>query len=177
MQYFKGDAEEIKFDESAKVIISDLSTSKDLFWAGAFEAAPLGDLLFLTKKSPLAGAISQDIFRLAFKEIFNAFIHVGTFEAYLTVFNKIFGSSVIVTFTVPAPGRLQIHIEAEGVELSNFVARYIDNNNYIFDDVITFGLDNIVFQTIKGFTTQYELEQMLFEMVPAGIFTEITLTL
>jgi hypothetical protein len=83
----------------------------------------------------------------------------------------------MVDFTVPAPGKLNIDIEAAGVELADFISRYIEDNTYLFDEVIDDEGDNIVFQSVKGFQSQYELEQMLFEMVPAGIFTTISLTI
>jgi hypothetical protein len=134
-------------------------------------------MIFESKRSPLANAISQDIFRLAFTEIFQAFLAVGTFEAYLTVFRKIFGDDVLVTFTVPAAGKLTIEIEAVGVDLSDFVSRFIVDNLYYFDNIVDEDGNQIQFQTLVGFQTQYELEQMLFEMVPAGIYTEITLVL
>ena len=177
MQFFKGDELEKKFYDSALPIQSLLSLDKDAFLQGAYSAGPLGDIMFDDSRAPLSNAIPKEIFRGAFKEIFEAFVSVGTFEAYLTVFRKIFGDTVIVNFTVPAPGKLNIDIEAEGVELSKFISRYIEENAYIYDYVIDDEDDNIVFQTIKGFQSQYELEQMLFEMVPAGIYTEITLDL
>lgn len=177
MQYFKGDVTELKFYNSSEPTLNQLSVDKDEFEENAYTVSDLGELIFDTKRAPLTNAISRDIFRLAFKEIFEAFVKVGTFEAYLTVFNKIFGEEVDVNFVVPAPGRLQINIVSNGIELSNFVSRYIYDNAYLFDQIIDFSNNEIVFQTIKGFTSQYELEQMLFEMVPAGIFTEISLTL
>ena len=176
MQYFKGDADELKVDAVMEPIISDLSAQRSLFFAGAYETAPLGDLIFDENLSPLANAIPKGVFRLAFKEIFDAFVNVGTVEAYITVFKKIFGDNVDLTFTVPAPGKLNIVILAQGFELSDFVARYIEDNAYVFDEVIDYDGDNIAFQTLQGLTSQYEIEQMLFEMVPAGIFTNITLT-
>lgn len=178
MQYFKAtDAVEAKFDAVGEPILSAIGTQLDTMLDECFEAGPLGDLIFEDRRSPLANAIPQEIFRLAFKQIFDAFVTVGTFEAYLTVFRKIFGEDVDVEFTVPSPGKLMIDITAEGVELSNFIVRYIEDNTYIYDEVIDDVGDNIVFQSIKGFTSQYDLEQMLFEMVPGGIYTEITLTL
>lgn len=176
MQYFKGDATEIKFDESGKAICEQLSDQKDQFEEGAYNCSPLGDLIFETKRSPLSNAIKKEIFRDAFSEIFSAFVNVGTFEAYIIVFKKIFGDDVDVQFTVPDPGQLNIDINASGIELSDFVSRYIEDNSYLFDEIIDDEGDNLAFQTIKGFETQYELEQMLFEMVPAGIFTQISLT-
>lgn len=176
-QYFKGDATELKIDAVVEPTFSDIDLQLDAFLEGAYEAGPLGDVIFDTGRSPLSNAIPKDIFRLAFKEIFDAFVAVGTFEAYITVFKKIFGDDVVIEFTVPAAGKLGIEITAAGVELTEFIARYIENNQYVYDEVIDWDGDNIVFQSIKGFTSQYELEQMLFEMVPAGVFTTISLTL
>ncbi len=176
MQNFKGDETELKFRNSAEPVLSDLSLAKDDFYEGCFETAPLGDIIHESNRSPLTNAVKKEIFRLAFKEIFDAFIQVGTFEAYITVFKKIFGDSSTVTFTVPAAGKLNISIEATEIVLSDFISRTIEDNAYEFDEIVDYDLDNIAFQSIQGFATQYELEQMLFEMVPAGIFTDIDLT-
>ncbi len=177
MEYFKGDELELKFYNAAAPTLDDLSADKDDFAAGAYSAAPLGDVLYESGRSPLANAIAQDIFRIAFKEIFEAFVVAGSLESYLTVFRKIFGEDVDVTFTIPALGKLLIDIEADEAELTNFVAKEIVDNDYQLNEVIDDEDDNIAFQTIKGFESQYELEQMLFELVPAGIYTEITLTI
>lgn len=176
-QYYKGDATELKVDACVEPTFTSSELQIDEFLEGAYQAAPLGDVIFDTGRSPLSNAISRDIFRSAFKEIFDAFVAVGTFEAYITVFTKIFGDDVLIEFTVPAPGKLGIEITAAGVELSDFIARYIENNAYLFDEVVDYDGDNIAFQSFKGFTSQYELEQMLYEMVPAGIWTNISLTL
>lgn len=176
-QFFKGDAEELKYYESGKVIAQSLSLGKSEFFDDAYACFVLGDLLWDEKRSPLANAIRRDIFRQSFSTIYDSFVEAGSFESYLTVFRKIFGDAVEITFTVPAPGKLEIDIVATDVELSEFIARNIVENNYQFDNVIDDEGDFIVFQSIKGFDSQYELEQMLFEMVPDGIYTEITLTI
>jgi hypothetical protein len=177
MQNFKGDALELQMEAVVEPIIEQVGIQKDSFYNEAYEAAPLGDLLWTSQRSPLANAILQDIFRNAFKQIFDAFVEAGSFESYLIVFRKVFGDDVIVEFTVPAPGKLEIDIEATGVEISQFVSRYIEDNEYFFDHIVDDVGDNICFRTVKGFETQYELEQMLFEMVPGGIFTTISLTI
>lgn len=176
MQFFKNDEKEIKIVQAGDAPFDLKGLELDAFFEGCYEAFPLGDLLWENNRSPLANAILQSIFRESFPEIIGAFVVAGSFESYLSVFRKIFGDDVEVTFTVPDPGKLQIDIVAAGFELSEFIARRIENNAYVFDEIVDEEGDNIVFQTIKGFQTQYELEQMLFEMVPAGIYTEITLT-
>jgi hypothetical protein len=176
-QYFKGDSLEIKFDAAGEVLISNIALQLDAFLADAYESQPFGDIIFADGRSPLANAISQDIYRETFNEVFSQFSVAGSFESYISVFEKIFGDSVDITLTVPGDGRLQIDIIAEGVDLNDAVARRIENNQYVLDELIDYEDDNIAFQKIKGFQSQYELEQMLFEMVPAGVFTEISLTL
>lgn len=183
MQYFKGDATELKFIASGTPIDDALSLQKQHFFEDCFECFILGEMLYDNNLSPLANAIPREIFRETFFTVFESFLVAGSFESYLTVFRKIFGDDVEVEFTVPGPGRLEIEITAAGVELSIFAARNIESNQYVYNDVEV--VDNppidppdlLAFQTIKGFTSQYELEQMLYEMVPAGIYTVITLNL
>ena len=177
MQLYKGDETELKFVAGGADVFDTVSTVKDLFYEECFECFILGEILFDSARSPLANAIDRTIFRSSFTEIYDAFVDVGTFEAYLTVFSKIFGSTSTVTFTVPAAGKLNIDITALGIEESIFQDRYIENNAYQYAEVTTQAGEHIIFQSIKGFQSEYELEKMLFEMVPAGIFTTITLNL
>lgn len=176
-QFYKGDERELKFYNSGAGILDDLSFQKDLFFDEAFTTYALGEIIWDSGRSPLANAIPRKIFRESFSAIFDSFLIAGTFESYILVFKKIFGDDVDITFTVPAPGKLNIDIIAAGVEISDFLAREIVDNAYVFYDVVDDEDDEIVFQTVKGFETEYELNQMLFELVPAGIYTNITLTL
>lgn len=175
-QFFKGDDFEKKFYNSVVTPSSNLEIQLDLFFANCFTCFVLGDVLYDTGRAPLANAIPKEIFRESFSDVFDAFVVSGSLESYLTVFRKIFGQTVDVEFTIPSPGKLQIDITGTGFELSPFVARHIESNEYVFDNMITEDVDQIVFQTVKGFQSQYDLEQMLFEMVPDGIYTEINLS-
>lgn len=176
-QKFKGDDLELQMEASGADIMDSVELQLDAFFTGAYSSMPLGDSIYDSGRSPLSNAIDRDIFRQSFPEIFTAFTVAGTFDSYITVFQKIFGVDVEIEFTVPAAGKLNIDIIAADVEISEFVARNIESNTYVYSPMVTQDLDQIVFQSIKGFKTQYELEQMLFEMVPAGIYTVITLTL
>lgn len=176
-QFFKGDAVERKYYESGKTILDQLSQQRSEFFDDAYNCFVLGDLLFSTGRAPLANAIPQNIFRESFSTIFDSFEEAGTFEAYLTVFRKIFGDDVEVEFTVPGPGQLNIDIVSSGIEILGMTVREIDGDEYDNYTLIDDEDDRIVLQGIKGFQSQYELEQMLFEMVPAGIYTEISLTI
>lgn len=178
MQFFKGDEKELQFYNAIAPTAQLLSTNKDEFFNDAYACFVLGELIYDNNRAPLTRAIPREIFRESFKTIFDAFIVAGTFEGYLSVFRNIFGEDVEVTFDVPAPGKLTIDIVAAGVVESPFIAREIIEDEYVSSNMITQdGVDRLVFQTVKGFQSQYELEQMLFEMVPDGIYTEISLTL
>ena len=188
MQYFKGDATEKKFEACIKPILDALGLQLNDFYNEAYTSKVWGDLLWNEARAPFSKAIKQSVFRETYPELFDSFRFAGTFEAYISVFKKIFGDDVGITFNAdnltgggdpPGPGVLNIDIIADGFESSNFIARHIEDVTYVNDNVVYEdgdGTDNIIFLTVKGFTSQYELEQMLREMVPAGIFTNITLT-
>lgn len=176
-QYYKGDADELKLYNSGRPILEEISLAQDDFFDDCYSCFKLGELIFDNELSPLANAITREIFRETFFELYQSFVNAGSFYSYLDVFSQIFGVTVDIQFAVPNPGHLQIDIEAGTVELAGFLARYIQDNEYLYDQVVDHEGDRIVFQSIKGFETQYELEQMLKEMVPAGIFCEISLTI
>lgn len=177
MKYFKGDDLEKKFYEVARTLFNSLSDQRAEFFSGAYESYKLGELIHDNELVPIASSIQRSIFREAFQSIFETFLEAGSFEGYLEIFKKIFGDTVDVTFTVPAAGRLQIDIVADGIVLDNIVGREIVDDEYVSYPLVDENNDFVVGQSIKGFETQYEVEQMLFELVPQGIFTEITLTL
>lgn len=178
MQFFKGDAQEQKFYNSGHPTLNSVQFQRDTMFDEVYTCFLLGDLLWETGRSPLANAIKQEIFRVNFPDIYDSFTSAGTFESYISIFKKIFGTDVDVQFTIPGNGQLQIAIHATGVEESNLSMREIVDNVYVLSDLKTQdGVDQIMVQTVKGFESQYELDQMLFEMVPGGVYTEITLTL
>lgn len=176
-QYFKGDDREKKFFESVKGTLETIDFQKDEFFDDCYESQPFGDLIFDLGISPLSNAIKKEIFRASFNEVFRNFVTAGSFESYIAVFKKIFGDGADISFTVPAPGKLEIDILADGIQLEDAIARVIFENQYVYEEILTQDDEELLFQTIKGFQSQYELEQMLFEMVPDGIYTTITLTL
>lgn len=178
MQRFKeNDPKEAKIIAAGEPAFDVCELALDDFFENCFDAEPLGDVIHALKASPFANAIDLPIFRRSFNEIFQTFGFAGTFNSYIDIFKKIFGESTDVTFTVPGPGQLEILIEAPGLELFDMVARLIEDNQYVLYDIVDENGDTICFQTVLGFTTKYELELMLRELVPAGINCDITLDL
>ncbi len=176
VQYFKGDADELKMAAIPEEIMGLYSQSKTDFFEGAYDCFVLGEVLYDNSMAPLANAIDRIIFRELFATIFDAFVHAGTFESYISVFKNIFGDDVIVSFTVPGAGQLTIGIEAAGVLEATRLARVIVSGAYVYYDRITTDNDTRDARVPKGFQTEYEAEQMLFELVPGGVYTQITLT-
>ena len=177
MKFFKGDQTEIKMYNSASGVFDAISLALDQFFQLGYSSVPLGEFLFDEKRAPLVNAFRREIFIACFNQLFESWAFCGTFEAYLSVFRKIFGSSVDVVFTVPAPGKLNIDITASGFEESQFQARDIISSAYVFYDMITEDSDNLVFRNIAGLETESEVEKVLFTMVPTGIFTTVSLTI
>ena len=177
MEYFTRLLQDKKIDEAGKPAFDVINFQKDEFYIDAYNCYEFGALMYENARSPLTNAIEREIFLNTFNEIFGAFIQVGTFESYLTVFRKIFGDDVDVEFVIPSAGVLNINIQANSTQLSQAIVREILDNEYHYFDLQTHDGDNIVFQTFKGIESQYELELLLNELIPAGIHSVVTLDL
>lgn len=171
----QSDEKEKKVFDAVSPMLIICGTALDAFFAGAETAYPLGDVLFNLDRAPLANAVTRETFRKGFFAFFQLFKRPGTFEYYLDVFRAIFGENVDVEFTIPAPGHLFINITALDLVLVDFISRSIVANQYVFDEVLDHEGDNIAFQTVEGIKTQSELDAVLIELTPAGIFVQATL--
>ncbi len=91
------------------------------------------------------------------------------------MFRSIWGDTVEVTFTVTA-GHLEIDIVAVALESNPFVARRIVSNAYTFFNINASTGDVIEFRTERGLRTQAQVDSLLSELSPAGVFVESDLT-
>lgn len=148
----------------------------DEFFTQAYTCFVLGDVLYLSGH-PMAGVITQDVFRMSFPAIHQLFTRPGTFEFYLDVFRAVWGEDVEIEFMVPAPGKLLINIEALIVTEYVSLFREIVDNVYVFSEWVDEDGDNIIFQGSQGIKTQAEAEALVNEFRPAGIWTETTLSI
>jgi hypothetical protein len=177
MNYFKGDELELKMYNAGLPALQAISLGLEEAFLGIYECVPMGELLWDEQRVPLTNAIKREIFIQCFKQVFEAWTFCGTFESYLLVFRKIFGDDASIEFTVPGPGKLQIDIETFGAAINPIVVREISGGSYTIYNLVDEVGDNICAQTTLGIETQYELEKILFSMVPNGIYTEISLTI
>lgn len=178
MQAFKeNDPIEEKVKQCFLSILNLIGEDEDAFFNGAYTAFPLGDVLYTLHANPLTRILSQDTFRKSFDAINEFFTKPGTFEFYLDIFRTIFGESVVVEFTIPGDGQLQIDIEAIELETGKLIARRIVADAYVYDNLVDQDGDYILNQGVTGITTQEDLDILMKELAVAGVFTEATLTL
>lgn len=155
--------------------LNRMSAEKTAFFNGAYTSYSLGDVLYDLRRGPLAGAISKEVYRTSFFAVYELFTRPGTFEFYLSVFRAIFGDQVDVSFNVPAPGKLEINVEALNVILYDILGREIVDNEYVYTEVIDHDGNNIAGQGTMGPKTQSEMDAIMIEIVPQGIWVETTL--
>jgi hypothetical protein len=174
--FSSNDATEAKFRELVAAL-EPLGAARDAFYADAYTAYPLGSVLYALKRSPLTRILTEETFRKSFASIYEFFTRPGTFEFYLSLLRTIFGEGAIITFTVPAPGKLEIDIDVLSAELETFLARRIVDNEYVYDTVVDEAADQVLFQGVVGVATQAELDKLMAELRVDGIYTTATLTL
>jgi hypothetical protein len=166
LQRFKdNDITEAKVIEVAMPTLELIGSNLDDFWQGAFTSYLLGEVLYDLDRDPMSGVISRTIFRQIFPEIHQIFTRPGTFEFYLTIFRAIWGEDVEIEFVVPDEGRLQIN------------ASNLPIDEYVYSELVDHAGDFIMLQDKAGIKNQSELDALINEISPAGIFTETTLTL
>jgi len=154
------DAHEARFRALAPAL-EPTSAALDAFYAGAYTAEPLGVVLHRLNRSPLTRILTEETFRKSFASIHEFFTRPGTFEFYLSLFRTISGEDVDVTFTVPAPGQLEIDIEILSALQEGFLAREIVDNEYVNSEVVTTEIENVQATLLD--------QDIGYTAVPAGV--------
>jgi hypothetical protein len=176
IQPFKGnDVTEQKMRAALVPVAEELVEARDDFYNGAYECYKLGDVLYDTNRHPMVGVISKETFREIFPQINQAFKRPGIFEYYLDLLRAIYGEDVVVNFEIPAPGVLYINIQGLVVTNYNFVAREISGGEYFYSPVVDHDGDNILFQHTDGLKTQSEIDSIMKEISPQGIYVKANL--
>jgi hypothetical protein len=170
---FKGDDTELKMVACAEPAFAQTSQSLDEFYEGCYEASPFLLMLYEENRVPFSERVKRDAFVEFIKEVLRRFPVIGTYEAYLFILRAIFGELSDITFTVPAAGKLQIDVNATSSLEFDFIGRDALGNtfNMTTQDGLTLG-----FRGVSGIETEYELELLFSEIMPAGITPDITLT-
>lgn len=175
--FSRNDVIEAKVEQVFAPVMAAVSAEKSIFYDESYLCYRLGDVFFTLKRSPLADALTEDVFRRGFYYFTQLFTRPGTFEYYLDVFRAVWGDNVEVVFTIPTPGVLNITIKGIDLDVAYAVARRIENNVYQFYRILTGDGDNLMWQVIAGSKSQSEVDAMMNELYPAGVIVNAELIL
>lgn len=174
-QYFKGDATELKFDAAGKPMFDVANSALDAFKAEGYGASPFLLMLYDEGRAPFSDRVPRDSFVAFITEALVRFPFTGTFESYIFILQAIFGEGSGVLFNVPAAGKLEIAVNAaSSIEFDFHGTEYASGSVEDFAMVDHLG-NQLIFGGISGIDSEAELQMLLAEIIPAGVYTEITL--
>lgn len=175
-QNFKGDAFELQMYTAGRQPFDACSITKDDYFEQCYDASDFLLMLYDEGRMPFSQRVPREAFVSFIREAIPNFPFTGTFESYLFILRSIFGSTVEVLFTVAGPGQLEIEVDAGGSTVSfDWVAKRFVDDGFVFDNVVTHDGEQIVLDSIVGIESEGQLIALFGELIPAGIFTEITL--
>ncbi len=175
-QNFKGDATELKMQLAGSRPFDICGASLDQFYAGGYDAADFLLMLYDAGRMPFADRVARDSFVSFIAQAIPNFPVTGTFEAYIFILKAIFGDETLVEFDVPAAGKLEMIVNAEAALDFDFQGREYTSDGYLTFELVTMDGYALAFTGISGIDSEAELTQLLGEIIPAGIWPDITLT-
>lgn len=176
VQLFKGDPVEIRMKSVADPVIDLTDSALDEFYAQGYDASPFLLAMYDDGRMPFSERIARDAFVDFVKKAFMNFPVTGTFEAYISILTEIFGPGTQIFFTVPAPGKLRIDINAISSSEFEFIGREFVGGAYEYFNIVDDLGNMLIFRGIPGIDTDYELRLLISEIMPAGITPDINLT-
>ncbi len=175
VQYFKGDSDELKIEAVGKPVFDLTTTALDQFYAGAFDCNAFLLQLYDERRMPFSERINRDAFIQFIKEALVNFPFIGTFESYMFILRAVFGSDADILFSVPAPGKLGISVDTFSELSFDFIVTELVDGIYEEYNLITSDGDEIILTGVSGIQTEYALQLLFSEIMPAGITPTISL--
>lgn len=175
MQNFKGDAKELKMQTVVDPLLDLTDAALNDFYLNGFDCSAFLLMLYDDRRMPFSERINREAFVDFVRLALTNFPVIGTFESYLFILKSIFGPNSEIRFNVPAAGKLAIEVEAVANSEFEFIAREFVDGEYVFHEMIDYDLDTLMFRGVVGIDTEYELSLLFAEIMPAGIFPEISL--
>jgi len=169
---FKGDPTELKFDNAGRPAMDLIGRDLNDFFNGCYESNPFLLQLYDDRRIPFSDRIKREAFLPFIKELFSRYGFVGNVDTHLFVLRAIFGELSEIFFTIPNPGHLEIDVNATSSLEIEFIGRDQDGFFNLSDDL---GND-LMFRGLAGIETSAQLELLFSEIMPAGIYYDITLT-
>lgn len=164
-QFKEGSANELKFIEAGASAFDVTSDSLDSMFEGASTSTPFLLMLYDEGRVPYYQRIKRDAFVNFYKEALTWFPTMGTFEAYLFILRAVFGVESEFFFDSSDPGTLQITINIA----NEFTFDFIGYDSIGEFEMVTDEGDTLVFRSVSGLESEYDVELFFSELIPIGI--------
>lgn len=176
MQNYKGDANELKMQAVTNPVFDLQAVAQDDFMANGYQSTPFLLMLYDEGRAPFSDRILRDTFVSFVKEALANFPFTGTAECYLSILRSIFGESTEVRFEIPAAGKLSIDVIAVDNLFFGFQCAELDEDTgeLVLFDMVDELDNNLDFRIVPGIESASELELLLSEIIPMGIFSDVT---
>lgn len=168
-QFFKGDALELKMYEAGMPAMESVSLSLDQFFENCYDADDFLLMLYDTGRVPFTDRIQREAFVAFYRGFLANAPRTGTFASYVFLLQALFGENSEMQFDVPAPGQLEILIDAESSVPFGFQVEQIVDGEKVTYDLVTHDDEEIEFTGITGIESEAQIEALLAEIIPAGI--------
>lgn len=174
-QYFKGDANEIKMDTVGSEIMDISGHALDQFFDEGFLAADFLLMLYDEGRMPFSDRIPREAFIAFLVECIANANFIGTYESYIFLIQSIFGADSIIFFEETDPGVLTMTVSASNSVTFEWVGREFNGVSYDSIEMVDDTGDRLAFSGFPGIDSEAELQQLLAEFIPAGIWADISL--
>lgn len=174
-QKFKGDPVELQMEAAGAPAFDITSAALDQFYEGAYDSTNWIIALYDNGRMPFSERVPRDSFVEFYKNALPSFPKTGTFETYILILTAVFGFGSGIQFTVPGPGKLEILVNAANTIPYGFIFQEFIDGEYVISGCVDHDGSHIQFSGISGIDSEAELKQLLSELIPAGVYTEVTL--
>jgi hypothetical protein len=175
VQYFKSDSIELKMNSVVDPLFQAIDAGLDEFYSDGFDSNPFLLMLYDEERVPFSNRVPRVAFVDFIKQALINIQFTGTFETYLLILKSIFGDDSEIRFYVPSPGIIQIEVEAVTNSGFGVLVREIVDGSYVFYDLIDSDGDEFIFRGVIGIESEYELNLLFNEIIPAGLSPDISL--
>jgi hypothetical protein len=176
-QNFKGDSTELKYQAAGEPAFEVTRVSLHEFFQGCYDTDAFLLMLYDSGRMPFSNRVPREAFVNFIRQAIPDFPATGTFEVYIFMIKALFGDSASILFTVPAAGKLEIEVNAPGSSLEfDWFAKDIVGGDTILTQMVTHDSEEFLFNGISGIETEAQLQILLGELEPIGIYTTLSLT-
>lgn len=164
------DPRDDKFNKVFDTLEVGINNDLDAFFNQCYANYLLGDIIWENNLDPIAKVLKQEFYSTSFNAIHELFTRPGTYEFFLSTFRAMWGADVDVIFTIIQPGQLKIEIFGSTPAYNEILYREIENNTYLYDEILTGDGDSLTSQESSGPQTVEELLMIMTELGVNGIY-------